>query len=446
MKSATITKEKEIKRKVMYLLMSLSIFFICFNAKADDGDNFSYEYEGQTLNYTILSETEKTCEVKEGETISDGIRDEIIPGNQITGKLIIPEKARFNGNEYTVTSIGRFSFSDNLSLTEVTIPESVTSIGRWAFYRCYKMTEVSLSNSVTFIGDNAFCACSSLKQFVIPSSLTTIEDYTFSACMSLTEIIIPNSVTSIRQGAFHNCDALIEVVIGNSVTTIGDSAFGYCFYLTKVTLGSSVSSIGDRVFAGCHDLVWITCLNPEPPSTGENIFWNIQLSDCILNVPEESVGIYRQTSPWSEFGKILPVKLNGAEVEITGYTGEAILTGESLQLKATVIPDELEGVNIIWTSSDERVAKVDATGLVTALEEGEVTITAALADYPEVSGSVELTVISSAGIGEVGVDKADYYNVYSVNGQLILSTRSAEDLSQLAKGLYVINGVKVLIK
>ena len=53
---------------------------------------------------------------------------------------------------------------------------------------------------------------------------------------------------------------------------------------------------------------------------------------------------------------------------------------KTTQLTATVLPAEATGWTIEWSSSDETVATVDSSGLVTALAEGEAVITAAIGE------------------------------------------------------------------
>ncbi len=112
--------------------------------------DFTYEYEGQTLIYTILNEEEKTCTTKEGEDWS------MEGGNNVSGNLVIPSHVLYNGNEYTVTEIGYCAFNKCTELTSVTIPESVTLIGNWAFGSCPNLKNVIISNSETSIADIAF--------------------------------------------------------------------------------------------------------------------------------------------------------------------------------------------------------------------------------------------------------------------------------------------------
>ncbi len=54
--------------------------------------------------------------------------------------------------------------------------------------------------------------------------------------------------------------------------------------------------------------------------------------------------------------------------------------GETLQLSASVTPEDAENKVVLWTSSDEETATVDENGLVTGVADGVVTIYAAAAD------------------------------------------------------------------
>ncbi|MBR4181155.1 MAG: Ig domain-containing protein, partial [Candidatus Methanomethylophilaceae archaeon] len=54
----------------------------------------------------------------------------------------------------------------------------------------------------------------------------------------------------------------------------------------------------------------------------------------------------------------------------------SIREGMTAKISATVSPSDATDSSIVWTSSDESVAKVDQNGNVTAVKEGSATITA----------------------------------------------------------------------
>ena len=271
----------------------------------------NFEVDG--INYNILSENDKTVKViYKGEFY-----------NEYTGNVVIPECVTYNGTTYTVTSIGFQAFRDCFGLTSITIPNSVTSIEEDAFYGCTGLTSITIPNSVTSIGENAFSGCTGLKSVVNFSNLTfrkgstdycdvayyadkvynapngSIEgdfifgkpngvntllgylgydaeltlpaDYkggnyiigssVFSGCSGFTSIEIPNSVTSIGWNAFSGCTSLTSIEIPNSVTRIEQNAFSGCTGLKSVVVGNSVTSIEYYAFSGCTSLTSITIPN-----------------------------------------------------------------------------------------------------------------------------------------------------------------------------------------
>lgn len=58
----------------------------------------------------------------------------------------------------------------------------------------------------------------------------------------------------------------------------------------------------------------------------------------------------------------------------------SLVKGTELQLTATVKPDDATDKSVIWSSDDSSIAKVDASGKVTAVATGIATITVTTTD------------------------------------------------------------------
>ena len=219
---------------------------------------------------------------------------------------------------------------------EFILGEEVTSIGNYAFYYSF-MTSLHMSDNVTTIGEKAFLACSQLSSIRLSNSLTSIGEYAFQNCQSLTSIIIPESMRTIGFWAFGWCNNLERVeiysneivsrenneqyyslpscfgqqvkeyILGEDVTGIGSFAFFESNELTSANIPSNVTCVGDSAFYSCQVIADVYCYAVQVPETGKDVFILSNYTNATLHVPAVSLEAYKNTLPWKDFWRIVPL-------------------------------------------------------------------------------------------------------------------------------------------
>lgn len=407
----------------------------------------------------------------------------------------------------SVITIGGDSFYKCNSLTSLNIPESVTTIGAYAFGKCSSLTSLVIPNSVTLIGGYAFSKCSgltsvafsdgvevlnwtsdvfdnldSIKDLYIgrtityvplispapianPESLTignTVTSIPASFCLGATKLkklTLGSSLVDIGDNAFSGCTALTEVVMPPSIETIGESAFAGNTSLASIVMGHKVKSIGDKAFDGCQaKSVFITA--QTPPAASNDAFSDY--SGTLYLQGKAACDAYSEVyTCWNRFDS--NVMIEPTEMRLDGGKSISGKAGDTFQLKATLLPENVTLPQVFWRSTNPKIATVDANGLVTL--HADMSEAMAVAESDDETGAckiiaeslyangpqVEVTVFNSDfnGIEDVVTDSPmanesiDFnapYEVYNLNG-----IKVGDSTSSLPAGIYIVrqgNAVK----
>ena len=289
-----------------------------------------------------------------------------------------------------VTEIGNYAFHDCTSLQTINIPDTVTSMGTSIFSGCTSLKTVHLPNIRQNITSSMFYNCKNLTTINFPSTLKSIQSSAFYGCESLKEVILPSGMETIESSAFYGCTALTKAVIPDTVTSIGSSAFYGCEALSSVTLGSSLKKINSQTFYGCTSLPSIVIpYNVE--SIGDSAFVNCT-SFTAITIPRKTTsiasnafsypkkmtiyaprGTYAQEYAASKGIKFVAQDIPATSVKLNA-TSKTMERYDEFQLVATIAPTNFTD-EVVWTSSDEDVAKVSEDGYVETYEAGTATIT-----------------------------------------------------------------------
>lgn len=298
--------------------------------------------------------------------------------------------------------VDKYMFSYCTGLEEVYLPDNITSVGLCGFRGCTALKTVRLSEKLSQISDYGFSECTVLDNVVFPSSMTSVSDNSFSNCTALKKLDLGNSLNIIGPSAFKGCTALEGIRIPDALYALGVEAFSGCTSLPNVTI-RSISSVGKQAFQGCTGIQWVA-LSEKTTSLGENSFDGCTgikyvksyatlppeglvnfpqsvVENGTIFVPEGSEDYYRYSPTWENWFSVHPITDNILVSAVTLDKNEiSFKASETMQLTATVTGDGATDTGVLWRSSNEDVATVDANGLVTAVGVGEAEITALASD------------------------------------------------------------------
>lgn len=265
----------------------MTVFSLNFSAFADD------ETAAETESDEVIAEDEAS----EYLTTEDGNYQYSVATDEDTNEqyviletylgteesVVIPEEV----DGIKVREIGDYTFCENMTIKDVTIPKTVEDFGDYCFYGCTSLTEykvdeeneiyttdengalvakdglvyflfpagntslseITVPDGTVSIHSSAFAVCRNFKKINLPDSLEYIGSFCFGECESLDNVVIPEGVTSIEQFTFSGCKSLKNITLPDTITYIGSAAFFECTSLTDFTFPAQLTEIDQAAFA-----------------------------------------------------------------------------------------------------------------------------------------------------------------------------------------------------
>lgn len=227
--------------------------------------------------------------------------------------------------------------------------------------------------------------------------------------------------------------------------------------LTTFVLPESVQVIKGPLWYNNNKSRLVICKAHIPPVLSDNVFRDLEYSvkKSILIVPKGTKHLYQQAEEWCLFNNIIEF-----EGDWKDYVHDIILVssisltsvsangkdGEQIQISATVLPEDATNKTLSWSSSDENVATVNDSGLVTLIKKGTAVITASATDGSGVSAECAVVVTEYAGIKDILTDKDTYVKIFNLQGIKVYEGVYSE--ANLAPDYYIVvcDGKNVKVK
>ena len=272
------------------------------------------------------------------------------------------------------------------------------------------------SGEATITAKSGSCIAECKVTITVSTETVTLDKTTLSLAVGesvqLTATVKPDDATD-KNVSWTSSDESIAKVDNGKVTAIragkatitakcgGKTA--ECAVTVTVPTGSVTLDKTTLSLAVGETAQLTATVNPDD-ATDKNVAW-ASSDESVVKVDNGKVSALK-------FGKAtITAKCGGKAAEcavtVTVPTGSVTLdkttlslaVGESVQLTATVKPDDATDKNVSWTSSDESIAKVD-NGKVTAIRAGKATITAKCGGK-----TAECAVTVTVPTGSVTLDK-----------------------------------------
>jgi len=140
-----------------------------------------------------------------------------------------------------------------------------------------------------------------------------------------------------------------------------------------------------------------------------HIHFDVPLKDALTSIGGDPSTIYLHVWDWPVNGAMAPVALTAIPMTSLVLSRESATlgVGETLTLSATHEPTDANVTGVVWSSSDEAVATVSATGEVRAVGAGDATITVSDPTQPSVSASATIHVSAPTPTPKAGTWKWD---------------------------------------
>lgn len=357
------------------------------------------------------------------------------------------------------------------------------------FYGLTTLNSASLSENVKEVGPYLFAGCSSLKSITIPSFVTTISEKAFYGCKSLFQVTLGESLSYIDGYAFTECPITEIYSLANEAPNVNTEypIFDESIYnsaILKIPEGSiasynkadvwknffNVSSVvsddiyvhsifinTDNVSLKPTETIKLSVSILPENAANKSISWissdgniaSVDENGLVTALASGSATITATTTDGSQLSVNCTIHVSLQVASIVLNETEATLSeGQTVQLSATVSPELADNKALRWSSSDESVATVDQTGLVTAVAQGNAVVTVSSTDGSDVSATCKITVtrpVSSITLSETEiVMSAGEYRILTATAipsdatnKTLIWTSSNEAVARVENGIVV---------
>jgi len=234
-----------------------------------------------------------------------------------------------------------------------------------------------------------------------------------------------------------------EIISDSKVKAIAGDAFTFSEDLTALTLPENIGNIANAQFFGCSKMEKLTLNSKTVPAVSSVAFAPDAPSAIELKVNENLPNLYKRTKIWDAFffpswniqlDKNIRV-ISGLINDSTGSVFSPYYINRDQQLSVKVVCNQGDEVSYEYTiGNGEKMTKVAENGMITLPALGKE------------NGTLRIYYSKYNGINTMSADTEDSFNVFTLDGLMILKNAPKTELDKLPKGIYIINGKKTNLR
>ncbi len=314
-----------------------------------------------------------------------------------------------------------------------------------AFNHCTSLETVETA-PLDVIYESAFEDCPNLRT-VSYMNVSQIPKSAFSGCLMLEEIRISGSqYRTVKENAFYNVSSQLKIYYYGTkaqyeATTVeaGNEAWtnAAVYYINDIT-SLSLSQTSLTMVLGTASAVkqLLVYTYPEDADVPELIWTNSDPTvatidyEGVVTARKEGTTIISVATKDGRLRASCTVTVQTIHVTSVRIIAPALKmkTGETIQLRAEVLPENASDKRVMWVTGDPDVATVDENGLVTGVGGGTVEISAVPYDSDSLYDSVMITV--EQGVTGVTISKTSTVITLGRSEQLNASVQPASASNQ----------------
>jgi len=270
-------------------------------------------------------------------------------------------------------------------------------------------------------GENPQVKRNDIKKVVVQEGVTSLAEYICWDFANLQEVTLPKSLTKLGKECFKHCTALKSITLPDDITLIEESAFEECSALETVTFPKNLKEVSAKAFYSCK-------------------LKKVDLSQT--QVETIGMGAFAHNDQCKEV--YLPKTLKTFEGEDEGAFSSCGV--KKAVCSAVEPPKTISGV-YDFVADKKKTDPVTWVDIFTGFDDDFVLEVPAGSEekYKSADGWKNVANKIATGIRSVKASQGKV-GVYEITGKRYMNHTDAQTVNTLQRGIYIINGKKVLVK